>query len=151
MLGIRHVTQHAKKCVGRKKKKGKGVERDERKWRARNGMINNYSGIFPPARSVYYAAREETLPELMRPHLVIYLDVPVDEVRRRLAARPEPHSNSPFHTPEVIAYMEYIYKQQYLKEIRCVGSHSIYTVTGTAQIEVHERLRMKTPAKETWQ
>lgn len=31
-------------------------------------------------RSVYYELRENTIEELLRPHLVIYLDVPVDKV-----------------------------------------------------------------------
>lgn len=77
----------------------------------------------PPARTVYYAAQEKTFPELLRPHLVVYLDVPVDEVRRRVAARPPPHPTSPFHAPDVLAYMENIYKQQFLKEIRYVSNY----------------------------
>lgn len=33
------------------------------------------------ARSVYYELRANTIEELMRPHLVIYLDMPVDKVK----------------------------------------------------------------------
>lgn len=37
--------------------------------------------ISPGVRSVYYQLRENTIEELLRPHLVIYLDAPVDKVR----------------------------------------------------------------------
>lgn len=33
------------------------------------------------ARSVYYDIRKNTIPELLKPHLVIYLDVPVETVK----------------------------------------------------------------------
>lgn len=33
------------------------------------------------ARSVYYDVRKNTITELIKPHLVIYLDVPVDGVK----------------------------------------------------------------------
>lgn len=33
------------------------------------------------ARSVYYDIRKNTITELLKPHLVIYLDVPVETVK----------------------------------------------------------------------
>lgn len=60
-----------------------------------------------------------TVPELMRPHLLIYLDCPVDVVMRKIAARALPHeTNSPVLTPQFLAHMENVYKQQHLKQLR---------------------------------
>lgn len=62
-----------------------------------------------------------TVPELMRPHLVIYLDMPVSIVQQRIKARNLPHEvNSPALTPEFLAHMEMVYKQYFLREIRWV-------------------------------
>lgn len=73
------------------------------------------------ARNLYYECKKVTVPELMRPHLVIYLDMPVAAVQERIKARNLPYEvNSPALTPEFLAYMETVYKQHYLREIRWV-------------------------------
>ncbi|MPC44709.1 NADH dehydrogenase [ubiquinone] 1 alpha subcomplex subunit 10, mitochondrial [Portunus trituberculatus] len=88
------------------------------------------------ARMVYYESRARSMPVLMRPHLVIYLDVPVKEVQRRVAARPPPYPNSLFSKPEVLAHMEHVYKQQYLKEISTHAELLIYDWTESGDVEV---------------
>lgn len=88
------------------------------------------------ARTVYYESQARTLPELMRPHLVIYLDVPVEEIQRRVKARPAPYANSPFHSAEVLSYMEQVYKQQYLKQISNHAELLIYDWTESGDVEV---------------
>ena len=70
-------------------------------------------------RDVYYDIRKNTLGELMRPHLVIYLDIPVSVVQQRIKARNLPYEvNSKVFSAEYLNNMEYFYKQRYLKEIR---------------------------------
>ena len=64
-------------------------------------------------------ATEQTVPELLRPHLAIYLDVPADVVMQKVKDRNLPNEvDSPFMKPEIIAYMEQIYKLDYLKKLR---------------------------------
>ncbi|KAJ4426501.1 hypothetical protein ANN_27315 [Periplaneta americana] len=74
--------------------------------------------VFVAARNVYYDIQSNTLGELMKPHLVIYLDVPVSTVQQRITARNIPHEvNSKVFTEQYLSDMEYFYKQRYLKEI----------------------------------
>lgn len=71
------------------------------------------------AQNLYYDCKASTCPQLMRPHLCIYLDLSVDDVLKRLEARGD--ASSPFYTREVLTYMDTVYKQQFLKEI---GNHA---------------------------
>ncbi|CAL4123523.1 unnamed protein product, partial [Meganyctiphanes norvegica] len=86
------------------------------------------------AQNLYYECKKATASQLMRPHLCIYLDVPVDDVLKRLEARGD--APSPFLTREVLSHMETVYKQQYLKEI---GNHAellIYNWSESGDAEV---------------
>lgn len=71
------------------------------------------------AQNLYYECKAATCPQLMRPHLCIYLDLGVDDVLKRIEARGD--AGSPFYTREVLTYMDTVYKQQFLKEI---GNHA---------------------------
>ncbi|XP_017779923.1 PREDICTED: NADH dehydrogenase [ubiquinone] 1 alpha subcomplex subunit 10, mitochondrial [Nicrophorus vespilloides] len=78
----------------------------------KNGYVSK------PARSAYYELRQNTIEELMRPHLVIYLDVPVPKVLENIKERSISYEvNSKVLTPEYLSEMETNYKQKYLKEI----------------------------------
>ena len=56
---------------------------------------------------------------LWRPHLVIYLDVPAAEARRRIEARNRPNEkDSPATTVAYLQSMEKAYKEKFLKEMR---------------------------------
>lgn len=57
----------------------------------------------------------------MRPHLVIYLDVPVPKVRQNIQNRAISYEkDSSVLTPQYLDVMEKKYKQDYLKSIRFV-------------------------------
>ena len=67
----------------------------------------------------YYEARNNAMFALWQPHLVIYLDVPVAEVRRRIEARNRPfEKDSPASSPEYLQTLEHVYKTTYLNTIR---------------------------------
>lgn len=67
----------------------------------------------------YYQFRDNTIIELLRPHLVIYLDVPVPKVIENINKRAISYEkNSQVLTPKYLQFMENIYKQKYLKQIR---------------------------------
>jgi len=90
------------------------------------------------AQNVYYEVKKATVPQLMKPHLCIYLDISVDEVLKRLEARGD--APSPFHTREVLTHMETVYKQQFLKEI---GNHAEMLIynwgeSGDAEVVVED-------------
>jgi thymidylate kinase len=60
-----------------------------------------------------------TMPQLLRPHLVVYLDVPVAQTLQNIkkkAALGEKDSN--IYTEKYLATMEETLKNNYLKEIR---------------------------------
>ena len=59
--------------------------------------------------------------EFMRPHLVVYLDIPVEQILRNIKARNRPEElNSPFMTKEALSILVNMYKEKYLKPIRLV-------------------------------
>lgn len=67
----------------------------------------------------YYEVRKNSIQELLRPHLVIYLDVTVNKVIENVKKRAIPYEkNSPVLTPQYLGVMERVYKQNYLKEIK---------------------------------
>ncbi|XP_059224100.1 NADH dehydrogenase [ubiquinone] 1 alpha subcomplex subunit 10, mitochondrial [Stomoxys calcitrans] len=89
------------------------------------------------ARSVYYEIRGNTLPLLLRPHLVIYLDMPVDAVKQRIKARNNDYEvKSPVFTDAYLRDMENTYKQQYLKDIATHAELLIYDWTAGGETEV---------------
>lgn len=100
------------------------------------------------AREYYYECKKMGVPELMRPHLVIYLDMPVEVVQQRIQERNYPHeANSPVYTTEFLSYMDQIYKQQYLKEISVHAELLIYdwSEKGDPEVVIEdiERLEFK--------
>lgn len=73
------------------------------------------------ARSVYYDLRKNTLNELLRPHLVIYLHVPINKVQEKIKQRNNRvEVSSSALTPAYLKVMEDKYKQNYLKDIRYI-------------------------------
>lgn len=89
------------------------------------------------ARSVYYDVRRNTLNELLRPHLVIYLDVPVDKVIEKIKKRNiSCEARSTALTPEYLRTMENNYKQNYLKEISVHSELLVYDWSEAAEVEV---------------
>lgn len=78
--------------------------------------------ISKTTRKYYYTIRDQTMCELLRPNLIIYLDAPVDVVQKNIRTRAETshpwEKNSPVF--ENTGYLEHLYddlfKKQYLPE-----------------------------------
>jgi NADH dehydrogenase (ubiquinone) 1 alpha subcomplex subunit 10 len=69
-------------------------------------------------RKAYGEMEHTTMRELKRPHLVVYLDLPVPEVQKRIKARNQPHEvNSKALTTQYLKDVEYFYKFDLLKKI----------------------------------
>ncbi|XP_057660660.1 NADH dehydrogenase [ubiquinone] 1 alpha subcomplex subunit 10, mitochondrial [Diorhabda carinulata] len=88
-------------------------------------------------RKKYYEFRDCTIGELLRPHLVIYLDVPVPKVIENIKKRAISYEkDSPVLTTKYLEVMEKQYKQNYLREI---GKHAellIYDWTNEGDVEI---------------
>ncbi|XP_072948028.1 NADH dehydrogenase [ubiquinone] 1 alpha subcomplex subunit 10, mitochondrial [Epargyreus clarus] len=88
-------------------------------------------------RSVYYELRNNTIEELMRPHLVIYLDVPVKQVQDAIKRRALPHEvQGKALTKEFLTEMERQYKNKYLRDISTHAELLVYDWTGGGDVEV---------------
>lgn len=88
-------------------------------------------------RSYYYDVRNHTISELMRPHLVIYLDVPVAKVKENIKKRNITYEvNAPALTDKYLQDIETIYKQKYLKEISTHAELLVYDWTEAGEPEV---------------
>ncbi|RZB38886.1 NADH dehydrogenase [ubiquinone] 1 alpha subcomplex subunit 10, mitochondrial [Asbolus verrucosus] len=85
----------------------------------------------------YYEIRDNTISELLRPHLVIYLDVPVNAVQENIKKRAlSCEKNSPVLTKDYLSTMEKFYKQNYLKEISKHAELLIYDWSEGGEVEV---------------
>uniref|UniRef100_A0A6A7FQ76 NADH dehydrogenase [ubiquinone] 1 alpha subcomplex subunit 10, mitochondrial n=2 Tax=Hirondellea gigas TaxID=1518452 RepID=A0A6A7FQ76_9CRUS len=74
--------------------------------------------ITKKAQSFYFETLEQGDYEFMRPHLVIYLDIPVQQVLKNIKDRNRPEEvNSPFYTAKVLASLEKNYKEKYLRKM----------------------------------
>jgi len=89
------------------------------------------------ARRAYLEVRKNTLPHLMRPHLVIYLDIPVPVVQQKITKRALPHeANSKALTKKFLEDMENIYKRTYLREMSDHSELLIYDWSEPGDTEV---------------
>lgn len=81
--------------------------------------VKLFKNNFFTAYDVYYDIRRRSIEELLRPHLVIYLDVPVAKVQENIQRRNiASEVKSSALTKEYLTAMERFYKQKYLKDIR---------------------------------
>lgn len=70
-------------------------------------------------RDVYYDIRKHTLPELLRPHLIIYLDIPCEKVQDNIKKRNIDYEvKSKAFTPRYLKSIDYFYKQCFLKKLQ---------------------------------
>jgi NADH dehydrogenase (ubiquinone) 1 alpha subcomplex subunit 10 len=89
------------------------------------------------ARSVYYDLRSETMTEIMKPHLVVYLDVPVAKTKENIKKRAiDYEANSKVFSEEYLTDIETMYKQTYLKEITQHAELLVYDWTSGGETEV---------------
>lgn len=99
--------------------------------------MHKHDYISKGARSVYYDLVNNTITEIMKPHLVIYLDIPVTKVQERIKKRNLPYEvNSKVFTPEYLTTMESFYKQRYLKEISTHAELLVYDWSEVGEVEV---------------
>lgn len=99
--------------------------------------IFKHKFISKGVRSVYYDLRSHTLPELMKPHLVIYLDVPVGKTKDNIKKRGVDYEfQSKVFSDQYLNDMETIYKQQYLKDISQHAELLVYDWSNGGETEV---------------
>jgi len=97
----------------------------------------NSNYISKGVRSVYYDIRNNTITELMKPHLVIYLDVPVDTVKQRIKERNIDYEvNSKALTDKYLQDIDSVYKHKYLKEISVASELLVYDWSSGGETEV---------------
>nr|CAG4643187.1 EOG090X05NZ [Ilyocryptus agilis] len=85
----------------------------------------------------YHKVRDNSLLTLWKPHLVIYLDVPVPEIRRRIETRNRPHEKDSIATSQ--AYLESLdkaYKNIFLKDISVHSEVMVYDWTEGGDSEI---------------
>ncbi|KAI5631049.1 deoxynucleoside kinase domain-containing protein [Phthorimaea operculella] len=88
-------------------------------------------------RSVYYELRNNTIEELLRPHLVVYLDVPADKVAQAVKARGLEHEvKGKALTPSFLSEVERQYKNKYLRDIATHAELLVYDWSGGGEVEV---------------
>ncbi|ALC47400.1 ND42 [Drosophila busckii] len=89
------------------------------------------------ARSVYNELRQNTIFELLKPHLVIYLDMPVNAVQQKIKERNLEHeTNSKVFSEAYLRDLDMLYKQHYLKDIATHAELLIYDWTAGGETEV---------------
>ncbi|KAB0800128.1 hypothetical protein PPYR_08008 [Photinus pyralis] len=93
--------------------------------------------ISPEARSIYYDARSCSIDELLRPHLIIYLDIPVEKVMANVQKRNYTcEKDSEVINPKYLKSMEDLYKLEYLKKLSTHSELLIYDWSEQGDIEV---------------
>ncbi|GFY34140.1 NADH dehydrogenase 1 alpha subcomplex subunit 10, mitochondrial [Trichonephila clavipes] len=88
-------------------------------------------------KDLYYDICKITLDEILKPHLIIYLDVSPEVILERIKARNNPAEvNSPVLTKSYLESIEYFYKQKYLKEFQKHSEILIYDWSNYGDVEV---------------
>lgn len=81
--------------------------------------MHKFGYISNNAWKMYHKCRHYSLPELLKPHLVIYLDTPSDILLQRIRERNRPEEvNSKVLTKAYLDEIESVYKHNYLRSIR---------------------------------
>lgn len=97
----------------------------------------NSGYISKGARSVYHEIKNNTIHELLRPHLVVYLDSPVSAVKDKIKARNDPNEvNSKALTDKYLTDLDTLYKQSFLKDISSHAELLVYDWSAGGDTEV---------------
>uniref|UniRef100_A0A1E1X7V4 NADH dehydrogenase [ubiquinone] 1 alpha subcomplex subunit 10, mitochondrial n=1 Tax=Amblyomma aureolatum TaxID=187763 RepID=A0A1E1X7V4_9ACAR len=81
--------------------------------------MHKFGYISNNALKMYHKCRHYSLPDLLKPHLVIYLDVPSDILLQRIRERNRPEEvNSKVLTKAYLDEIESLYKHNYLRSVR---------------------------------
>lgn len=87
-------------------------------------------------KNYYYEAKQEVMYELVKPHLVIYLDVPVDTLLKRIKQRKnDVEVNSKVLSKEYLQTIEHQYKQNFLKEMENHSELLVYDWSNFGDVE----------------
>ncbi|XP_074658947.1 NADH dehydrogenase [ubiquinone] 1 alpha subcomplex subunit 10, mitochondrial-like [Tubulanus polymorphus] len=93
--------------------------------------------IKPRGLSFYNRVRVNTICELWKPHLTIYLDAPLEHVRAQITKRNNPDEvNSKVLTDEYLSRLEHGFKNNFLPEMRRYGEVLTYDATDLEDWEV---------------
>ena len=88
-------------------------------------------------RSYYYEALEGIKLQLKQPHLIIYLDVPVDIVQKRIKERNrEWEVNSPALSEKYLSTIEKYYKKNFLRDMSVKSEIMVYDWSNFGDVEV---------------
>ncbi|XP_041969499.1 NADH dehydrogenase [ubiquinone] 1 alpha subcomplex subunit 10, mitochondrial [Aricia agestis] len=88
-------------------------------------------------KSVYYELKANTIGDILRPHLVIYLDIPVEKVQENVKTRGLQHEvQGKALTPNFLKEIERQYKNHYLREISTHAELLVYDWTGGGDVEI---------------
>lgn len=97
----------------------------------------NSNYISKGVRSVYYDLRANTIPQLLKPHLVIYLDVPVDTVKQRIKERNiDGEVNGKALTDKYLDDIDTAYKLKFLKEVSIASELLVYDWSNGGEAEI---------------
>lgn len=89
------------------------------------------------ARSIYYELRHNSITELLKPHLVIYLDVPAQKVKENIQKRNISYeAKSKVFTEEYLTDLESFYKQEHLKDISTHSELLVYDWSNGGETEI---------------
>lgn len=115
--------------------------------------MHKFGYLSKGVRNFYYEAKDNSIYELLRPHLVIYLDVPVPTVMERIKKRNIPFEvNSKVLTADYLSTLEYYYKQKFLKEISSHAELLIYDWSNYGDVDMVveeiERIDFEKPQEE---
>lgn len=101
----------------------------------KHGYVSN------TVRSIYYDLRAHTITEILKPHLVVYLDVPVKKTMENIKKRGLPaETQSKVLNEKYLTDIEQIYKQRYLKDITQHAELLVYDWSegGDAEVVVED-------------
>ncbi|KRT81217.1 hypothetical protein AMK59_4978, partial [Oryctes borbonicus] len=97
----------------------------------------NKGYISKGARALYYEIRKNSISELLKPHLIIYLDVSVNKILENIQKRKISYEkNSPVLSADYLAAMEKYYKQHYLKEMSRTTELLVYDWSNEGEVEI---------------
>ncbi|XP_012219347.1 NADH dehydrogenase [ubiquinone] 1 alpha subcomplex subunit 10, mitochondrial [Linepithema humile] len=97
--------------------------------------MTNAGYMRPAALKFYSEVVNVAMLAVMRPHLIIYLDVPVDTVKEKIKKRGIPYEvNSKVFTSDYLQDMENVYKLDYLKNIAKHSHVLVYDWTNEGDV-----------------
>lgn len=99
--------------------------------------MHKFGYISKQALTGYNLMKESGLPELLKPHLVIYLDVPTSVLLQRIKERNvEYEVKSKVLTKEYLDELDRLYKQSYLRSIRDNTELLLYDWTTPGELDL---------------